>query len=73
MRSLDGADGNDVIFAKDTAFVVEAGDGDEPWMLNINIYDPHPPFIPPQVYADQFDPADMPGPYFRQSDLERGT
>lgn len=41
----------------------------EPWLLNVNIYDPHPPFIPPKVYADQFDPAAMPGPYFRDSDL----
>lgn len=41
----------------------------EPWMLNINIYDPHPPFIPPKSYADQFDAADMPGPWFRDSDL----
>lgn len=42
---------------------------DQPWLLNINIYDPHPPFIPPRVYADRFDPADMPGPHFRESDL----
>ncbi|MFT7632604.1 MAG: arylsulfatase, partial [Mariniblastus sp.] len=42
---------------------------DQPWMLNINIYDPHPPFIPPKIYADQFDSSSMPGPYFRQSDL----
>lgn len=40
-----------------------------PWLLNVNIYDPHPPFIPPKVYADQFDPAQMPGPHFRESDL----
>lgn len=42
----------------------------QPWMLNINIYDPHPPFIPPKSYADQFDPSEMPGPYFRPSDIE---
>lgn len=42
---------------------------DAPWLLNVNIYDPHPPFIPPKVYADQFDPMTMPGPYFRESDL----
>ncbi len=41
----------------------------KPWLLNINIYDPHPPFIPPKVYADRFDPEKMPGPYFRESDL----
>ena len=42
-----------------------------PWLLNVNIYDPHPPFIPPKVYADRFDPAKMPGPHFRDSDLEQ--
>ncbi|MEM7474291.1 MAG: sulfatase/phosphatase domain-containing protein [Planctomycetota bacterium] len=43
---------------------------EQPWLLNVNIYDPHPPFIPPKSYADQFDPSAMPGPYFRESDLE---
>lgn len=43
----------------------------EPWLLNVNVYDPHPPFIPPKSYADQFDPSEMPGPYFRDSDLEQ--
>ena len=45
--------------------------GDQPWLLNINIYDPHPPFIPPRVYAEQFDQSEMPGPHFRPSDLEQ--
>ena len=40
-----------------------------PWLLSVNIYDPHPPFIPPKMYADRFDPDQMPGPYFRDSDL----
>jgi len=38
-------------------------------MLNINVYDSHPPFIPPKKYADKFDPADMPGPTFEPSDI----
>ena len=38
-------------------------------MLNINPYDPHPPFIPPKEYADKFDPETMPGPHFRESDF----
>ncbi|MGF1579619.1 MAG: sulfatase [Gemmataceae bacterium] len=42
---------------------------DRPWLLSVNIYDPHPPFIPPKVYADRFDPTMMPGPHFRESDL----
>lgn len=45
--------------------------GATPWLLNINIYDPHPPFIPPKSYADQFDPQAMPGPHFQPSDLEQ--
>ena len=43
----------------------------EPWLLSVNVYDPHPPFIPPKVYADQFDPLAMPGPYFQSSDLQQ--
>lgn len=44
--------------------------GKKPWLLNLNVYDPHPPFIPPKSYADQFDPSEMPGPHFEKSDLE---
>ncbi len=44
---------------------------ENPWLLSVNIYDPHPPFIPPQQYADQFDAAELPGPYFQESDLEQ--
>lgn len=50
-------------------FLDETQDIDKPWMLNINPYDPHPPFIPPKEYADKFDPENMPGPHFRESDL----
>lgn len=42
---------------------------DCPWMLSVNIYDPHPPFIPPKSYYEKFNPDDMPGPWFRESDL----
>ena len=42
---------------------------DAPWLASVNIYDPHPPFNPPQTYRDMFDPAAMPGPLFRESDL----
>src|SRR5690606_31533091 len=31
-----------------------------PWLLSVNIYDPHPPFNPPAAYRAQFDPAQMP-------------
>ena len=42
-----------------------------PWLLSVNIYDPHPPFIPPRAYLDKFDPQLMPGPHFRESDLDQ--
>ena len=42
---------------------------DCPWLLSVNIYDPHPPFIPPQTYLDKFNPEELPGPYFKESDL----
>src|SRR5690606_24088970 len=44
---------------------------DGPWLASVNIYDPHPPFNPPQAYRDLFDPAQMPPPRFRPSDLEQ--
>ncbi|MEM7383416.1 MAG: sulfatase-like hydrolase/transferase [Verrucomicrobiota bacterium] len=47
-------------------FIRQEHDG--PWLLNVNPYDPHPPFIPPCSYAEQFDPADMPGPHLVESD-----
>jgi arylsulfatase len=52
-------------------FISDRSDRDRPWLLNLNVYDPHPPFVPPKVYADRFDPADMPGPHFRPSDIEQ--
>ncbi len=44
---------------------------DTPWLASVNIYDPHPPFNPPQEYREQFNPADMPTPLFKESDLEQ--
>ena len=44
-------------------------DREGPWLASVNIYDPHPPFNPPKTYRDQFDPANMPGPWFQESDI----
>ena len=46
-------------------------DHDGPWLASVNIYDPHPAFNPPQEYRELFDPAQMPGALFRESDLEQ--
>ena len=37
--------------------------------MSINMFDPHSPFDPPQPYLDRYDPDELPGPYFQQSDL----
>ena len=39
------------------------------WLASVNIYDPHPPFNPPQTYRALFDPAQVKPPLFRESDL----
>ncbi len=44
---------------------------DRNWFASVNIYDPHPPFNPPQEYRDLFDPAQVKPPLFRESDLEQ--
>lgn len=43
---------------------------DQPWMLSINPFDPHPPFDAPYQYYQQYDPESMPGAHFEDSDLE---
>ena len=44
-----------------------------PWLLNMNSFAPHSlggKMHPPQEYLDRFDVDSLPGPYFRDSDLE---
>lgn len=70
-KSIDGvpAPFHQTTWASERAleFIQEQRDG--PWLLSINIYDPHPPFNPPKAYRDLFDPKTMPDPLFRDSDL----
>ncbi len=40
-----------------------------PWLMSVNVFDPHAPFDPPQEYLERYDPTKMPSPLFRQSDL----
>lgn len=49
------------------AFMNEERDG--PWLMSVNVFDPHSPFDPPQPYLDRYRAEDMPGPLFRESDL----
>ncbi|NKB68355.1 MAG: sulfatase-like hydrolase/transferase [Candidatus Latescibacteria bacterium] len=52
---------------KTIEFITQERQG--PWLASVNIYDPHPPFNPPRSYRERYDPAAMPGPLFRDSDL----
>jgi choline-sulfatase len=51
-------------------FVREREDDEQPWLLSVNLYDPHPPFNPPAEYSRRYDPAAVPGPQFRPDDLD---
>lgn len=43
---------------------------DGPWCMSVNIFDPHPPFDPPQEYKDKLDPKDMPLPKYKEGELD---
>lgn len=40
-----------------------------PWLMSVNIFDPHPAYDAPRRYANRYDPAALPAPPFRESDL----
>ncbi len=73
MRESEGrvpAEFHQTTWACEKAIEFISEERSEPWFLSVNVYDPHPPFIPPKLYADQFDPDTMPGPHFEEGDLE---
>ena len=41
-----------------------------PWLMSVNMFDPHSPFDPPQEYLDRYDPAALPDPLWSEKDLE---
>ena len=48
---------------------IEAEHGGKPWLMSVNIFDPHEPFDPPREYLDRFDVESLSGPKFRETDL----
>lgn len=42
----------------------------KPWLLSVNIFDPHPPYDPPKEYRDKLDAAQMPLPLWKEGELE---
>ena len=57
-------------FCAEKAIEFMETDWDQPWLMSVNIFDPHPPFDPPEEYRRRYDPARVPAPRFRESDLE---
>ena len=41
----------------------------QPWLMSVNIFDPHAAFDPPADYLARYNPDDMPAPAYRDSDL----
>ena len=42
---------------------------DQPWLLSVNPFDPHPPFDAPWEYFRRYDPAQLPGAHYDDGDL----
>ncbi|WP_306256579.1 sulfatase [Pararhizobium sp. IMCC21322] len=54
-------------------FISEERDPDQPWLLSVNCFDPHPPFDPPANYLDRYRAEDLPHPAFRPEDIPRNA
>ncbi|MCU0247940.1 MAG: sulfatase-like hydrolase/transferase, partial [Bryobacter sp.] len=44
--------------------------GKSPWLMSVNIYQPHHPFLPAQQYLDHYDPEKLPPPAWKPGELE---
>jgi len=42
-----------------------------PWLMSVNIFQPHHPFWPTEEYLSHYDPAKMPAPAFHPGELEK--
>ena len=42
----------------------------KPWCVSVNLFDPHPPFDPPDVYKEKLDAAQMPLPLWKEGELD---
>ncbi len=70
-KSFDGVPAplHQTTWASDRALEFITQTRDAPWLLSVNVYDPHPPFNPPLEYRSLFDAKSMPDPLFKESDL----
>lgn len=50
-------------------FISQDRPDDQPWLLSINLFDPHPPFDAPWDYYRRYDPESLPGAHFTEMDI----
>jgi arylsulfatase A-like enzyme len=41
-----------------------------PWLMSVNIFQPHHPFFPTEEYLSHYDPAKMPDPSYHDGELD---
>jgi arylsulfatase A-like enzyme len=44
-----------------------------PWMMSVNIFQPHHPFYPTEEYLHRVDPSKVPAPAYKEGELENKT
>lgn len=47
--------------------------GKAPWMMSVNIFQPHHPFYPTQEYLHRVDPKKVPAPAYKEGELDNKT
>ena len=50
-------------------FIGQNKDSGRPWLMSVNVLDPHGPNDPPGEYKKRYNVESLPGPHFKQSDL----
>ncbi|MCZ6676318.1 MAG: sulfatase-like hydrolase/transferase [Candidatus Poribacteria bacterium] len=54
---------------KSIEFIEKNRRENQPWLLNVNPFDPHPPFDAPWEYYRRYDPETLPRVHFQESDI----
>jgi arylsulfatase A-like enzyme len=59
--------------ADKTVEFIRAQKKSSPWLMSVNIYQPHHPFCPTEEYFKRYDPAKMPAPNCVRGELDNKT
>ena len=44
-----------------------------PWLMSVNMFQPHHPFFPTEEYLSHYNPAQMPNPAYTEGELDKKT